>query len=241
MRRPRVVPSPGLRGSALLALLLVAAQNAGPGVTAAVRVTTTQDPETERWTYTYEVSNSDTSARSIDLLRIDTPARGALQNVQTPSGWEFRVNPTRASVAWSTSAGGSAIEPGRSLGGFSFDSAQEPQANRFSVSGYEPPTHDDAPGPSDAERYFSGATMSPSNPCAHGSDPDGDTVCSPTDNCPNAANPDQQDQGGVATPADPEGQIPDGVGDACQCLPGRGSPLQRSICAVAGGPRRPTP
>jgi len=201
-----------MRRTALLALLLVApvahAQSAGPGVSASVRVTTTQDSETELWTYTYEVSSAETSARSIDFFRIDTLSRGALRNVQTPSGWEFSVNPTQGSVAWSTDAEGVEIEPGRSLGGFSFDSTQAPGANRFSVSGHEPAA---------AELYFSGATMSPSTPCAHGSDPDGDTACSPADNCPNAANPDQQDQGGVATPADPEGQTPDGIGDACQC------------------------
>jgi cysteine-rich repeat protein len=44
------------------------------------------------------------------------------------------------------------------------------------------------------------------------SDTDGDGVCDPEDNCPYAANPGQEDTGGIGASSGP-----DGIGDACQC------------------------
>ena len=48
-------------------------------------------------------------------------------------------------------------------------------------------------------------------------DQDRDGVADDEDNCPFTANPSQSDRGGVATPADPMGLRPDGIGDVCQC------------------------
>jgi hypothetical protein len=45
-----------------------------------------------------------------------------------------------------------------------------------------------------------------------GEDGDGDGLPDGSDNCPNMANPGQQDVGGIGA-----GSPPDGIGDACQC------------------------
>jgi hypothetical protein len=48
-------------------------------------------------------------------------------------------------------------------------------------------------------------------------DRDADGVLNFGDNCPHTANAGQDDNGGVASPSDPDGAIPDGIGDVCQC------------------------
>jgi hypothetical protein len=48
-------------------------------------------------------------------------------------------------------------------------------------------------------------------------DLDNDDVLNFDDNCLHAVNPSQADNGGVASPSDPDGVIPDGIGDVCQC------------------------
>ncbi len=48
-------------------------------------------------------------------------------------------------------------------------------------------------------------------------DSDDDTLLDSADNCPKFANLGQADTGGVASLADPNGALPDGFGDACQC------------------------
>jgi hypothetical protein len=54
-----------------------------------------------------------------------------------------------------------------------------------------------------------------SNPDQTDGDQDGvGDVC---DNCLSVANPDQMDSGGVGSPSDPQGSVPDGRGNACQC------------------------
>jgi len=63
------------------------------------------------------------------------------------------------------------------------------------------------------ERYRqkSGGT---SPPCL---DTDGDGILDEDDICPYAADPLQLDVGGVDSPSNPGGLVPDGIGDACQC------------------------
>ena len=53
--------------------------------------------------------------------------------------------------------------------------------------------------------------------CIGMGDSDGDLACDACDNCPLIANADQADEGGVASLADVDGLIPDGIGDLCQC------------------------
>ncbi len=48
-------------------------------------------------------------------------------------------------------------------------------------------------------------------------DSDGDEVGDACDNCPLRPNPNQIDTGGVASPGDPQGNLPDGIGNLCQC------------------------
>ena len=48
-------------------------------------------------------------------------------------------------------------------------------------------------------------------------DSDGDEVGDACDNCRLKPNPNQIDRGGVASPGDPLGNLPDGIGNLCQC------------------------
>jgi hypothetical protein len=48
-------------------------------------------------------------------------------------------------------------------------------------------------------------------------DRDGDGIADALDNCPVTPNSSQADVGGIAAPVHPEGGVPDGIGDACQC------------------------
>ncbi len=50
------------------------------------------------------------------------------------------------------------------------------------------------------------------DPCEGHGDADFDGRCDPMDNCPYAANPGQQDSGGIGI-----SDVPDGIGDVCQC------------------------
>jgi len=49
------------------------------------------------------------------------------------------------------------------------------------------------------------------------SDVDCDGIVDVLDNCPFLPNEDQSDRGGVASPLDQTGALPDGIGDVCQC------------------------
>jgi hypothetical protein len=65
-------------------------------------------------------------------------------------------------------------------------------------------------------------------------DYDADGVPDEADNCPFEANAAQGDLGRVATPADPNGLVPDGIGDACQCgdLSGDGRVTSADVTAL---------
>jgi hypothetical protein len=60
-------------------------------------------------------------------------------------------------------------------------------------------------------------TNDPNDPTLSNCDLDADGVLNFDDNCLYAINPLQDDNGGVASPSDPDGAIPDGIGDVCQC------------------------
>lgn len=49
------------------------------------------------------------------------------------------------------------------------------------------------------------------------SDADSDGALDARDGCPRRPDPAQSDRGGVASPTNPAGDAPDGIGDACQC------------------------
>ena len=65
---------------------------------------------------------------------------------------------------------------------------------------------------------FPRAPLSPTNRAGEAfQDRDLDGRADRSDNCPDVLNSGQSDVGGLATPETPQGNVPDGVGDACQC------------------------
>jgi hypothetical protein len=86
-------------------------------------------------------------------------------------------------------------------------------------------------------------------------DIDADGVLDSNDNCLRAANPDQLDRGGVASPSDLQGTRRDGIGDRCQCgdVDGSGTVTERDaqvielmgvvggVMSLAGGSGTPPP
>ncbi len=117
------------------------------------------DAATNLYTYRYTVRNGAQSAQAIDSFAVDF--RGSTLAVANPTGWTHGLFSGRNTLGWdATLADDTApvgtvvppsiaqIEPGDSLGGFSFQSPQGPGAVKFYVTGFAPvgplPTEADA-------------------------------------------------------------------------------------------------
>jgi len=191
----------------------------GDQLTITVTETVQLDQQSGLYEYSYVLSSAGSSEQPLVSFRIATGAGKSIVDVGAPDGWRSGIPSNGTHIAWSGI--GRRLRPGETLGGFSFRSPFPPAPTQFYALGdFEIPDvdgDDDIRTPSFEENSFSGETRAPSNPCAAGSDKDGDGICDIDDNCPFAGNTDQQDRGGVANPGAPTGSIADGIGDACQC------------------------
>ncbi len=150
-------------------------------VVASVVASVKWDPQTKLYTYSYRVSNSNSSPIPLDRFLVLTAPQPT--NALSPQNWHSSFSPGIGKTDWITSApdpktknlnvkgaGGGhllpafyAIKPGASLGGFSFQSQNPPGPTKFMIEGNTdvpaslPTSTDDEPAPTCPGWDFKGA------------------------------------------------------------------------------------
>jgi hypothetical protein len=154
-------------------------------VTVNVDSDVTFDPASSLYTYVYELTSAVTSEQDVSFFAVEFS--GEVKNIVSPAGWSGSVHDDRPVVSWSATDVGVIppdyvddgntlpspyeINPGSSLGGFSFQSQDPPSDAVAYVQGYTPlpqvTDHEDEELllddlPADfTENSFVGSTVSP--------------------------------------------------------------------------------
>lgn len=229
--------------SLVIALLspVVAMAQVGNRLTVTVDVQVTETPD--GFLYEYTLTNAPDSEQHLKFFALIVDARARAQVVGSPEGWTHGVFETRPFIRWASTEGRPrgtpglgplppppfSIPPGETLGGFRLSSPFPPGQTDFFAEGFftREVVDDIEDLPAEVQvdwtlRTFRASTTGPVSPsiarCGpSGGDSDGDGICEALDNCRFIPNPNQENSGGVASPSDPSGSLPDVVGDACQC------------------------
>ncbi len=112
----------------------------------------TKDPNTQIYTYSYSVSNSQASLQEMWLFAVEFAPATEIFNAVSPPGWRFGVHKDQPLASWAAVDIGELppdyvddgnvvpspfnVKPGETLGGFSFQTFAAPSDGRFYAQGF---------------------------------------------------------------------------------------------------------